>query len=364
MNELLLGNLLRSLTIRRVFNIVKSGASFGLSALTGKTIVWGLPPVLTIEPTNICNLRCPLCTTGAGEMERANGKMDLNTFQNIIEKMGDEIFFLLIYHQGEPYINGHFFDFVRLAKSKYIYTTTSTNGHYFTEENIQKTIESGLDSMIVSLDGVTQASYEKYRVKGKLDKVLSGTKQLMAAKKAAKSRTPNVALQFLVMKHNEHEIPQVKKLAKELGVDRLLIKNIEVRSYAEALEWLPQNEDFQRYELRDNDFIVRGVSEKQSCPRPWTSTLINWDGTFVPCCFDKNGQYDMGNVNANEAVDEIWNGQAYKEFRKRLLQDRKQIDICRNCNQGFGSFLPEKLWKRKKSNSTQKKESDLPILNQ
>lgn len=340
MNELLLGKLIQALTFRRLLNIVKTGTSFLLSAILKKNIVWGIPATLTIEPTNVCNLKCPLCTTGSGEMERVTGKMSTETFEEIMKKMGDDIFFLLIYHQGEPYINKHFFDFIRIAKEKKIYVTTSTNGHYFTDENIAATIESGLDSMIVSVDGVTQESFEKYRVGGNLQKVIDGTKNLIQERKKRKSRTPNVALQFLVMKHNESEIESVHELAKKIGADRVLIKNIEVRSYKEALDWLPNEKAFRRYEITENDFIVKGQSEKQACSRPWMSTLVNWDGTFVPCCFDKNGRYPMGNIHKSAKMDEIWNGDAITDFRKKLLQDRKQIDICANCNMGFGSFLP------------------------
>lgn len=349
LNELLLGRLIKSLTIRRILNLVKTGSSFLLSALTGKSIVWGVPPTMTIEPTNICNLKCPLCTTGSGEMERSNGKMSLETFDALMNKMGKDIFFLLIYHQGEPYINKHFFDFIKIAKEKNIYVTTSTNGHYFTDEKIKKTIESGLDSMIVSIDGVTQESFEKYRVGGNLEKVISGTKKLMLEKKKRKSLNPNVTLQFLVMKHNESEIDAVRMLGKEMGVDRVLIKNIEVRSYEEAKQWLPQEESFRRYDVTENEFIVKGINDKKYCNRPWMSTLINWDGTFVPCCFDKNGQYPMGNIHQISDIEEIWRGKSISEFRKKLIEDRKQIDICSNCNMGFGSFLPTKLVKKKKS---------------
>lgn len=347
--SLLLSRLLLSLTPRRVANILKTTSSFFLSAISGKTIVWGLPPVLTIEPANICNLRCPLCTTGSGEMKRVKGNMTLDTFRSVMNKFGEEIFFLLIYHQGEPYINPHFLNFVKLAKEKNIYVTTSTNGHYFTDENIEATIDSGIDSMIVSVDGVTQESYARYRVKGKLDKVLEGTKKLMEMKKIKRSRTPNVALQFLVMKHNEHEIPAIKKLADELGVDRLLIKNIEVRSTEEADEWLPENSAYRRYNFDGNNLIVKGADNK-SCTRPWLSTLVNWDGEIVPCCFDKNGNYPMGKITGEENLKDIWHGKSFSDFRTRLIRDRQGIDICSNCNQGFGSFLPKKLWKKEKSN--------------
>jgi radical SAM protein with 4Fe4S-binding SPASM domain len=280
-------------------------------------------------------------------MRRLKGNMTLDTFRAVMDKFGDDIFFLLIYHQGEPYINKHFLDFVKIAKKKNIYVTTSTNGHYFTAENIEATIASGLDSMIVSVDGVTQDSYATYRIRGKLDKVLSGTRQLIEARKKSGKRTPNIALQFLVMKHNEQEIPQVRALAKELGVDRLLIKNIEVRSVAEANKWLPENKMYRRYEYDGKNLNVKR-SDKKSCTRPWLSTLVNWDGEVVPCCFDKNGDYAMGNISNQTELIDIWKGKNFTEFRTRLLQNRHSIDICRNCNQGFGSFLPRKLWQKNK----------------
>jgi len=347
-NELLIGQLLRSLTLRRAANLLKTGSSFLLSALLRKNILWGNPPILTIEPTNLCNLRCPLCTTGNGEMERVRGHMNLETFKNILDKMGKDIFFLLLYHQGEPYLNNDFLEFVRLSKAQNIYCTTSSNGHYFDDANIRTTIESGLDSMIVSIDGVTQESFEKYRVKGDLQKVIDGSRRFMEIKKELDIKTPLIAWQFLVMKHNEHEIPAIKKLAKEVGVDRLLIKNIEVRSEEEAKNWLPTDDKYRRYDFDGQNLQVKN-NEKESCPRPWLSTLINWDGSMVPCCFDKNGQYEMGNINEVDHLDVLWQGNDFKNFRKKLSTDRKSIDMCRNCNQGLGSFVSFKRMKKKKA---------------
>lgn len=294
-------------------------------------------------------------------MQRTNGKMGLETFKNIIDKMGDDLFFLLLYHQGEPYINKCFLKFVELAKSKNIYTTTSTNAHYFTDEIIHATIDSGLDSMIVSLDGITQDVYEKYRVKGKVDKVIEGTARFMEIKRQRKAKTPLIALQFLVMKQNEHQLDDVKKLAREIGVDRLLIKNIEVHNAAEAREWLPENNKYRRYNFDGTTLEVKNKSRK-SCSRVWLSTLINWDGSVVPCCFDKNGDFELGNINANSGFNEIWQGEYYEKFRRRLVKNRDSIDMCRNCNQGLGSFIFN--WNTKKKKESQPKKELFTILNQ
>jgi radical SAM protein with 4Fe4S-binding SPASM domain len=348
--------------MRRAANLLKTFSSYILSALMNKHFVWGRPSILTIEPTNICNLRCPLCTTGSGDMQRENGKMSLETFKNIIEKMGDDLFFLLLYHQGEPYINKCFLDFVKLAKEKNIYTTTSTNAHYFSDEVIHATIDSGLDSMIVSLDGVTQEVYEHYRVKGKVDKVLQGTRRFMEIKRERKAKTPLIALQFLVMKHNEHQLEDVKKLAGEIGVDRLLIKNIEVHNTQEAKDWLPANDKYRRYNFDGQTLNVKNQTRK-SCSRVWNSTLINWDGSVVPCCFDKNGSFELGNINSSSSFKDIWRGATYKNFRRDLIENRENIDICRNCNEGLGSFIFN--WNTKSNKSEQPiRKTVFQILNQ
>jgi len=339
-DEIILGNLLKSLTFRRFSNLLKTSASFLLSAMTGKNILWGNPAILTIEPTNICNLRCPLCTTGNGEMQRSNGKMSLETFTKLMDLIADEIFFLILYHQGEPFINKHFLDFVRLAKSRNIYCTTSTNAHYFSDETIHDTISSGLDSMIISMDGVTQNTYETYRVNGNLERVTNSLRRFKEIKDQRHSKTPLLALQFLVMKHNEHELPAVRKFARDIGVDRLLVKNIEVRNSEEAKIWLPVDEKYRRYNFDGRSFEVKN-SNKKSCPRPWLSALVNWDGSVVPCCFDKNGVYEMGNIHSIEHLSELWKGEKFSAFRAKLSSDRRSIDMCRNCNQGLGSFIPD-----------------------
>jgi radical SAM protein with 4Fe4S-binding SPASM domain len=335
--EVSLTQLARALTLRRVANATGAVSGFLLSAFTKKSHVWGVPPVLTVEPTNICNLRCPLCVTGNGSMQRQKGRMDLPTYQRLIDELGNKIIYVILFQQGEPYINHHFLDFVSYAKARKLYVTTSTNAHYFDLETCQQTVESGIDAMIVSVDGATQESYAKYRVGGNLEKVLEGIRNLVAAKKAARRKTPYLYLQFLIMRHNEHEIPAMEKLARDLGVNRLLKKNVQVETLDEAREWLPQEERFRRYKLTEEDFVVK--SGNGTCPRPWLSTMVNWDGTVVPCCFDKNGLHTTGDMRQTHSFIKIWNTAQYQNFRQEMLNNRDGIDICKNCNQGLRVFV-------------------------
>jgi len=338
MKEIVYRRLLPTLRPRRIWNATKVISSFAASALTGRTLLWGYPPILTVEPTNVCNLKCPLCVTGNGRMTRARGRMTFDVFKRLIDEVGDYIFYLLLYHQGEPYINRDFFHFVEYAKRKRIYCTTSTNGHYLDAENAARTVACGLDTMIVSIDGVDQKSYEKYRVAGNLERVRRGVRNLVSEKVRQRSKTPYVFLQFLIMKHNEDQIPEMERMAADLGVDKLLKKNIQVETLEEAAVWLPAEEKFRRYDYDGTALKVRSAG-KGPCPRPWLTTLVNWDGGIVPCCFDKNGRHLFGHLSNGASYTAIWNNGRHAKFMDAMLHARDSIDICENCNQGLGIWI-------------------------
>ena len=145
--------------------------------------------------------------------------------------MSPDLLYLVFYFQGEPYLNPDFLEMVKYASQKKIYTATSTNAHYLTDQNAKRTIESGLDRLIISIDGSTQEVYQQYRVGGNLEKVLEGAKNIVKWKKELKSKTPFIFFQFLVVKPNEHQLEDIQKLAKEVGVDEVRFKTAQVYDY-------------------------------------------------------------------------------------------------------------------------------------
>lgn len=338
MKEIPLKLLIKTVTLKRFGNAVLAVSSNLLSAVLKKNIVWGRPFILTVEPTNICNLKCPLCVTGNGKMTRKAGSLGFETFKKIIDDTGDFIFYLLLYQQGEPYLNKDFLRFVEYAKHKRIFVTTSTNAHYFDITTARRTVASGLDSIIVSIDGVDQASYERYRVGGDLEKVKEGVQNLLQARIKQHSKTPFIYVQFIVMRHNEHQIEAMKKLTKDLGADKLLIKTAQVETLSEANYWLPGDVELRRYRL-EGDLLKPKRIGTGPCLRPWTSTLVNWDGAVVPCCFDKNGHHTFGSIQKEGEFNKIWHSEEYASFRTQMLTDRGSLDICSNCSQGLRLYL-------------------------
>ena len=244
--------ILPTLSPKKLWNAGKIALSYFLSRLTGRLFHFGMPVSIGIEPTTGCNLRCPQCPSGLRIFGRPTGMLDPQNFRKLVDEVHDELIYLILYFQGEPYLNVNFLEMVKYAAQKQIFTSTSTNAHFLTPETAQKTVESGLHKVIISIDGTTQETYQKYRVGGNLQKVIDGTKHLVEAKRNANSQTPYILWQFIVFKHNEHQISDVIKLGKELGVDEVAIKTAQIYDYITGNEMIPENEEFSRYELAED----------------------------------------------------------------------------------------------------------------
>lgn len=319
----------KSLTWKRTVNAIKSYAGYFLSLVIKKPVVWGYPPVLMIEPTNICNLKCPLCPSGNGSLKRPKGYMDIETFKQIIDQVYKHSFMVVLWNQGEPFLNENIFDMISYASSKGMFSLLSTNGNIPVDS--KRLVKSGLDSLIVSLDGTTQETYNKYRVNGKLSRVLDFARSVSSTKDKLKSKSPLIRWQFLVMKHNEHEIESIKKLAKEIKVDNLELKSVQIYSKEDVEKFLPDNPRYRRYKIKGHDFELKaGIPNR--CRRIWSNAVINWDGDMAVCCFDKDVEIKIGNIK-EKSVKELWQGKAFQRFRKQILTNRKVFEICQNCGE-------------------------------
>jgi radical SAM protein with 4Fe4S-binding SPASM domain len=288
---------------------------------------------MAIEPTTSCNLRCPECPSGLRQFTRPIGMLEPAFFKKTIDEVYQELIYLTFYFQGEPYLNPNFLDMVTYASDKGIYTSTSTNAHYLNKEQAKKTIESKLDRLIISIDGATQETYEQYRIGGTLQKVIEGTKNIIEAKQELKSNTPHIVFQFLVVKPNEHQLEDVKKLASDLGVDEVVFKTAQVYDFENGNPLIPDNIKYSRYKKKpDGTYSIKNKLLNQ-CWRMWSSCVVTWDGVVVPCCFDKDAKHQLGDLK-KQSFKELWKSNKYQGFRQSILKSRQEIDICKNCSEG------------------------------
>ena len=327
-------NLARKLTVKRMWNGLKVLGSFYATKLLKRPVQWGYPVSISFEPTTSCNLRCPECPSGLRAFSRPTGMLNKDFFTQTIDDIHKELLYLIFYFQGEPYLNPDFLNMVKYASSKGIYTATSTNAHYLNDAAAKRTVESGLDRLIISIDGTTQDVYAAYRKGGNLQKVIEGASNIVKWKKELKSKTPFVFFQFLVVKPNEHQIEDIKKLAKEIGVDQVRFKTAQVYDYVnDPNQLIPENTKYSRYLKNENGTYRPKNKLANSCWKMQHANVITWDGLVVPCCFDKDAMHRMGNLK-QESFKEIWHNNNYKQFRTELMQSRKNIDICANCSEG------------------------------
>ncbi len=322
------------MTLRRLWNGTRVLGSYYLGRLMKKPLQWGYPVSISFEPTTSCNLRCPECPSGLRAFTRPTGMLENDFFRKTIDEIHRELIYLIFYFQGEPYLNPDFLNMVRYAHDKKIYTATSTNAHYLTDEVAKRTIESGLDRLIISIDGATQDVYQQYRVGGNLAKVLEGTRNIIRWKKELKSKTPFVFFQFLVVKPNEHQVADIKKLAREMGVDQVRFKTAQVYDYeTDPNGLIPDTDKFSRYrKMADGRFVPKNKLANR-CWKQQHASVITWDGLVVPCCFDKDATHQLGNLK-DQSFKTIWHNANYYLFRQELKKSRKNIDICANCSEG------------------------------
>lgn len=257
--------------------------------------------------------------------------MSFTLYKKIIDEVKPYIIYQMLYFQGEPFLNSDIFEMIKYSDSNKIYTSLSTNGHYLTKENNKQIIESGLKKLIVSVDGITQESYHKYRVGGNLNTVLNGIQSLIKTKQDLNSHYPKLIVQFLVFKHNEHEIEDIQKLCKKLRI-KLELKSAQIYDVKNS-DLIPDNKRFARYYKQKSNLKIKS-NLKNRCFRIWSTVVITWEGLIIPCCFDKYNQHIIGNILADNTLF-LWKSDMFNKFRKKVLKNRTLFNICRNCTEGL-----------------------------
>lgn len=323
-------------TLRRLLNFIL----IRLQLLLHSSYILGYPYFVVIESTNLCNLACPLCPTGQGLNGRKKGMISLDNFKKIIDKLGPYLYFIRLENWGEPLLNDFIFEMIEYANRKKISTSLNTNLSFIDKQKAERLILCGLNHIKISLDGASAETYLKYRRQGDFKRVIENIKLLVNMRGSLKKAKPYIEIQFIVMQHNEHEIEAIKELSQSLGVDGLFIErlrpdmrqelfNTDAYSIEKFKDWLPRDS---KYSLFDYSSKTR-KDRQRICNYLWTSAVINWDGSIVPCCSVYEQQYDFGNFFV-EGFRQVWNGPKYQMARiligKRKFNSADDV-VCRQC---------------------------------
>lgn len=286
-----------------------------LERLQRARLVKGRPYLIFADPTNTCNLRCPLCATGSGRLRGRQAYMGMDTFRRVIDQVAPFALEVFLYNWGEPLLHPHLFDMISHARECNLATNLSSNLNLVRSGDIDGLLDSGLEYLCVSLDGVTQEVYETYRVGGSLQRVLANLKELLEQRHRRGQRIPIVEWQFIVMKHNEHQVPVAKKIARELGVDLIRFVPVVLPFDAPnkpdlARVWFPGNPRFRYHDPEGEPPPFRG----DNCFFLYRSLVVHPDGSVAPCCNTYDTQDNFGSLREQD-LDQIWNNAPFRSAR-------------------------------------------------
>ena len=325
----------RVMTSGRLLNIVLVYLGYILSIVSKRPVVLGQPFGISLEPVSWCNLSCTQCPVGLNNVRRGKKSIDPVSYRRIIDDVYRKTWYLMLYFQGEPLLHKDFISLVNYAASRKMYTVTSTNAQLISREMAVQLVESGLNRIIVSVEGTDQQTYAKYRRGGELEKVLSGIRYLVDSKRQLKKNHPYIVLQFLVFRFNQHQIDEVKDLGRNLGVDRIECKSAQLYPEEGSVDLLPDLMKYRRYNINRNGELEIRRRMLNRCRRLWETLVVTSDERVVPCCFDKEGEYAMEGKNRKE----IWKSREFTKFRAMILHNRRSVDICTNCTGGLGRVI-------------------------
>ncbi|MBP6874621.1 MAG: SPASM domain-containing protein [Candidatus Eisenbacteria bacterium] len=310
---------------------------------------WGWPTHLMVEPTNLCNLHCALCPVNGG-FERPQGLMKFALFTRLMDEVGSFIFTLQLWDWGEPFVHPDVYEMIAYAKSKGIRVISSTNGHLFAKaDHARRLVRSGLDTIIVAIDGATQETYSRYRQGGQLEQPLEGIRRIVEAKRELSSPLPAINFRFIPMAHNEHEIPMIRRLAKDVGADVLSFKtlnNCQQDPYRDrsndACEYFPKDARYHRFRT---DAAGRRIRRRRNpCKQLWNNPSVHWDGTVTICSLDPQNRCVMGDLREH-TFREIWRGESYARQRAQFREDWNRMLMCGECSYAYegGSLCCETI---------------------
>lgn len=307
------------------------------AAVSLKRCIFGYPYLLEIEPSNICNINCPLCPSPGSSITRKKQIMPYDKFVKVIDNARNIIHNVYITGTGEPLLHKDIWKMVRYASNSNLSVSLSTNATLFTKEFIEEMLRSGLDKLILSFDGISKESYTRFRAGANFESVKANIEKICHRRSELGLKKPFLEWQFILNRYNEKEVEKARELSINWGIDRFHVKTLSLNEHLYsneeviklAKQWLPSPDKIPlklRYSL-DGSKLTK-LKEKKSCFLAKRASVVLVDGSVSVCCMDINGNYSVGNA-VLQPFARIWNSTKYRQMRKKAIACK--LPICSRC---------------------------------
>ena len=285
--------------------------------MTHNQFVSKFPKILRIEPASSCNFRCIHCPTGQ-DLNPSLGIMSEDTFNKIYEKISKYSFkVIVLYHGGEPFLNQNFIKMVTKLRPLTNTIKTVTNGSLLNDSIIEQIIDSGIDIVEFSLDGVSSEENDKIRVGGNFQKIAKNIEKLIVLRNNRNLKKPQIYIANTQIPSNIHQLDSIQVPQYLQDTFREIGDDIQYKlTYAMSWPGLTINPQPAKLENNHCDHIVNTFT-------------IRWNGDVVPCCFDLVNMMVMGNV-VTEELENIWNNEKYQKLRNDI-KNFNPPELCKNC---------------------------------
>ena len=318
------------LTKSRVSNAIRCYWNYALSRM-GLVRISHAPLFVSVEPAAVCQLRCPECPVGRRDNGVSTSRntdklLSLDLFRKVLGEVKEYAHTMQFYFQGEPLLNKDLATMIAEAHEAGLYTIVSTNAQAMTEEMAEALVQAGLSRIIVSMDGLTQATYGAYRIGGNIEKAKAALQYVRRAKEQYGGKTV-IELQCLRLKTNEHEWKELKRQYKALGADCLSLKTAQLYDYENGHDLMPSDPRYSRYE-QGADGLYHRKKRARGCLRVWSGVVVTTTGEVLPCCYDKSHAYSYGNIQ-DAPIAELFKNEKAMAFRRAAMSE--QPKICQEC---------------------------------
>ncbi len=320
---------MNNMSWRKRLNLYISGGNF----LYRRLKPWGMPLHMQFELTNYCNLKCPVCPAGIGAVKREKMAMDPDLYEQILGEVGPYLLTASLWAWGEPLLHPRLKDILRISRRYPFIKLLSTNGQFLAREKVlDALINEPPTVLITAIDGLTDETNAKFRRGARLEPVLKGIKELAELKRKRNLALPLLHMRFIVMKHNQHQVPELEEFARDHHFDWLSVRTLSIidTDSPDAVHGrlTPDSKEHSAYQYRDGRRVERNDFY---CLEPFWFPTVFADGTLVGCEQDYNAKLEMGKISESTTFKDLWYGDRAAYVRRQIRDNSEKISFCRNC---------------------------------